>query len=62
MSGTPEKILEHLLEMMPMDSQMAEPGTGQHRASSASNEVYQYEDHVLVFVPALALALICMML
>uniref|UniRef100_A0A8C9ZEW4 Rap guanine nucleotide exchange factor 4 n=1 Tax=Sander lucioperca TaxID=283035 RepID=A0A8C9ZEW4_SANLU len=30
MSGTPEKILEHLLEMMRLDSQFTESGTAQH--------------------------------
>lgn len=30
MSGTPEKILEHLLEMMRLDSQFTESGSGQH--------------------------------
>lgn len=30
MSGTPEKILEHLLEMMRLDSQFTESGSAQH--------------------------------
>lgn len=37
MSGTPEKILEHLLEMMRLDSQFTESGTAQHASFSLSD-------------------------
>lgn len=36
MSGTPEKILEHLLEMMRLDSQFTESGTAQYERSSTA--------------------------
>uniref|UniRef100_A0A4W6FWJ2 Rap guanine nucleotide exchange factor 4 n=1 Tax=Lates calcarifer TaxID=8187 RepID=A0A4W6FWJ2_LATCA len=47
MSGTPEKILEHLLEMMRMDSQFTESGTAQ-------GKTFTLDDFVLmhcVFIP-----------
>lgn len=37
MSGTPEKILEHLLEMMRLDSHFTESGSAQHAAFSLSD-------------------------
>ena len=34
MSGTPEKILDHFLETMRMDTHHADPGTHTHLAST----------------------------
>lgn len=47
MSGTPEKILEHLLEMMRLDSQFTESGSAQHpplsRVTAAQTLLQQRE-------------------
>uniref|UniRef100_A0A673AMW7 Rap guanine nucleotide exchange factor 4 n=1 Tax=Sphaeramia orbicularis TaxID=375764 RepID=A0A673AMW7_9TELE len=42
MSGTPEKILEHLLEMMRLDSQFSESGTSPHASQGSEQEKLDY--------------------
>lgn len=51
-SGTPEKILEHLLEMMRLDSQFTESGTALPAALTTSDYSHQIHTNTSIVIIA----------